>query len=406
MLLAMVPPPEPAPLWEIVPVPAAYRNCPVSAEWGNPDSDSGSARRASNTVSFVDGVLQWNGAPINETRLRQYVVAASRITPRPVMIVHAHGMSCEKLQAVTALIEGEGKCSPELCVVDFPYSSQNETFAPAPPPPPAPPRIAKVLQPISPGSWVTNDDYPAEAIRQQQHGTTGFRLDVDEKGAVTKCTVTSSSGSQILDDATCTLLTARAKFGHAEDGQGHPIPAVYSNRFRWVLPEPDPKPMVSWTDTLRISIGSGGDVISCTPQHFGPVPEWVMPGCDWLKSATRDELRNVRGSATGLVTLVLRSELRVSGVETPAAPALSPAFKPIWGMNYRVEVQPDGHPAACYVDWGHGETAVPADKCAAEGLFESGTEWHTMTTKNVVLTDGDPNVGEALNKLTVHLRHR
>lgn len=405
MLLAMMPPPEAAPLWEIVPVPAEYQACSAPANWGDHIPASGPVGRAVNSIAATaDGRVSWNGAPIDDALLRRYAGVVAQLNPTPVTIVYARGLSCERLRTITELIAAEVKCGPDLCVVTFdsPPPPRVLVVPPAPPQPP-PPRIGKVLQPISPGSWVTNDDYPAEAIRNQQQGTTGFRLEVDEKGVVTACTVTSSSGSQILDDATCALLKARAKFGHAEDGQGRPIPAVYSNRFRWILPKRDPQPMVSWTDTLRISIGAGGEVISCTPQHFGPVPAWVMPGCEWLKSASRDELRNMRGSATGPVTIVMRADYSASGIAAPAVPALSAAFKPIWGMKMRVEIEPDGHPAACYVDWGHGETAMPADRCAAEGPFESGTDWRTVTAKRTVYTDGDPNVRAALTALTAHI---
>jgi protein TonB len=108
---------------------------------------------------------------------------------------------------------------------------------PAPVAPPAPPRIAKPLQPRNPGGWVTNDDYPAAAIRAEQAGTTSFRLDVDASGKVSNCTVTGSSGSPLLDSTACALLKRRARFGPAEDSSGNKIPAVYTNRFRWELPK-------------------------------------------------------------------------------------------------------------------------------------------------------------------------
>ena len=109
---------------------------------------------------------------------------------------------------------------------------------PAPPQPPAPPRIAKPLKPRTPpGSWVTNDDYPAAAIRAEQQGTTGFRLSVDAGGKVTDCQVTSSSGSSVLDSTACSLLRRRARFTPAEDASGNKIPATFASRFRWELPK-------------------------------------------------------------------------------------------------------------------------------------------------------------------------
>lgn len=108
----------------------------------------------------------------------------------------------------------------------------------APPAPPPPPKVAKKLTPRgSPQSWVTNDDYPAAALRAEQQGTTGFRLDVDANGRVTNCTVTSSSGSSILDSTACSLLKRRARFNPAEDANGNKIPAPFVSRFRWELPK-------------------------------------------------------------------------------------------------------------------------------------------------------------------------
>lgn len=106
-----------------------------------------------------------------------------------------------------------------------------------PPPPPAPPKVAKKLTPRSaPGSWVTDDDYPPAALRSGDQGTTGFRLDVGPDGRVTNCSVTSSSGSSILDQTACRLLTRRARFNAAEDENGNKISSSFINRFVWKIP--------------------------------------------------------------------------------------------------------------------------------------------------------------------------
>jgi periplasmic protein TonB len=107
----------------------------------------------------------------------------------------------------------------------------------APPQPPAPPRIAKKLSPRgSPQSWVTDDDYPASALRSEQAGTVRFRLDVDATGKVTNCTVTGSSGTSVLDTTACNLLKRRARFNPAEDEGGNKIPAPYNGSFTWKIP--------------------------------------------------------------------------------------------------------------------------------------------------------------------------
>jgi protein TonB len=108
--------------------------------------------------------------------------------------------------------------------------------APPPPPPAAPAAPAKALQPRNPGSWVTDDDYPAAALRSGDSGTTRFRLDVDAAGRVTNCTISGSSGSALLDNTACSLLRRRARFGPAEAAGGVKIPSSYSGRFTWKIP--------------------------------------------------------------------------------------------------------------------------------------------------------------------------
>src|SRR3546814_3143032 len=110
--------------------------------------------------------------------------------------------------------------------------------APPAPPPPQPKREAVGAKPRSnPGSWATNADYPSSALRNEEEGTTGFRVTVGTHGRVTDCSVTSSSGSSTLDEATCRLITRRARFTPAEDSNGNPITDTYSNRIRWQIPE-------------------------------------------------------------------------------------------------------------------------------------------------------------------------
>lgn len=109
----------------------------------------------------------------------------------------------------------------------------------APPPPPPPPRVAAhgAIPKNNPGSWATTDDYPARALREERAGTTGFQVTVGPDGRVTDCTVTSSSGSPDLDEATCTNVKRRARFTPAVGTDGQPMSATYSNRIRWVIPK-------------------------------------------------------------------------------------------------------------------------------------------------------------------------
>ena len=111
--------------------------------------------------------------------------------------------------------------------------------APAAPPAPPPPRFTpKQPSPKSnPGSWATSNDYPSRALREEREGVTGFRVSVGPDGKVSDCSVTSSSGSPDLDQATCDNVRRRARFQPATDGEGNPTTGSYSNRIRWVIPK-------------------------------------------------------------------------------------------------------------------------------------------------------------------------
>ncbi len=111
----------------------------------------------------------------------------------------------------------------------------------------AAPLIAKTPVPPtplgSPGDWVRAEDYPAAALRMGMEGQTRFRLTVDPSGRVSACLVVASSGSAVLDEATCRLLTRRALFSPATDRKGKVVSATYSSSIRWQIPQDKANPL-------------------------------------------------------------------------------------------------------------------------------------------------------------------
>ena len=92
----------------------------------------------------------------------------------------------------------------------------------------------RAVTPIGgPGRWMTNDDYPAAAMREQREGNAGFRLTIDPAGLVTDCEITESTGHSDLDAETCAVIKRRARFNTAPDEGG---PRFYENRIRWQIP--------------------------------------------------------------------------------------------------------------------------------------------------------------------------
>lgn len=89
----------------------------------------------------------------------------------------------------------------------------------------------------NPGTWVTNDDYRPRWVAEELSGTARFTLQIDARGKVTGCMITRSTGHPALDTATCDLVTKRARFDAARDGNGKPVAGTYSNSVRWSIPE-------------------------------------------------------------------------------------------------------------------------------------------------------------------------
>jgi TonB family protein len=86
----------------------------------------------------------------------------------------------------------------------------------------------------------SDEDYPPSAIRNNEQGPVGFRLEVGDDGTPSGCAVVSSSGSQALDATTCRLLMERARFRPARDSRGRPTTDQFTGRIIWRMAEEEP----------------------------------------------------------------------------------------------------------------------------------------------------------------------
>jgi protein TonB len=108
---------------------------------------------------------------------------------------------------------------------------------PAPPPPPAPrmPGLAQRAR-ANLNSYFRLEDYPAAALRANEQGDVGFRLTIGRGGRVSRCEVTSTSGSAALDRASCAILRERARYTPARDRRGRRTRGSDAGRVSWRLP--------------------------------------------------------------------------------------------------------------------------------------------------------------------------
>ncbi|MBA4049361.1 MAG: hypothetical protein C0476_12560 [Sphingomonas sp.] len=111
--------------------------------------------------------------------------------------------------------------------------------------PPAPAAVAPAPvdsgtppQPIgSVADWFPADAYPPQARAAGQEGRTAFALDIDALGRITQCRVLQSSGSDLLDSATCTQAIINGRFRPARDAAGKPVARAWQSSMRWQLAE-------------------------------------------------------------------------------------------------------------------------------------------------------------------------
>jgi protein TonB len=93
------------------------------------------------------------------------------------------------------------------------------------------------VQPRNQSRWVRRiiEDYPSRALRQEEEGTVGVRVTVGTDGKVSACSVTSSSGSSILDKAACRSIQRYARFEPALNDAGNPISGSWSTRITYQI---------------------------------------------------------------------------------------------------------------------------------------------------------------------------
>ena len=85
------------------------------------------------------------------------------------------------------------------------------------------------------GGRMRDSDYPKGLGIEGIQGRVSVRYLVNEAGRVADCEITASSGSKILDDTTCRLITERFRFRPSRDGRGRPVPSYVVENHDWIV---------------------------------------------------------------------------------------------------------------------------------------------------------------------------
>lgn len=88
----------------------------------------------------------------------------------------------------------------------------------------------------NPGTWISANDYPLELIRAGMQGVVHFRLDVDEQGNATQCSIQQSTRPAEFDRVVCNKIARNARFEPALDSAGKPMKSYWRSTVRFELP--------------------------------------------------------------------------------------------------------------------------------------------------------------------------
>jgi TonB family protein len=80
---------------------------------------------------------------------------------------------------------------------------------------------------------LSSDDYPTAALSRDMSGSVGYDVLVSATGVPLRCTVTESSGHEILDRRTCEIVMERSAFIPASNGAGGTARGIYRSRINW-----------------------------------------------------------------------------------------------------------------------------------------------------------------------------
>ncbi|MEN3747266.1 TonB family protein [Sphingomonas sp. HF-S3] len=127
-------------------------------------------------------------------------------------------------------------------------------------------------------TWVTNDDYPAEAKRAGETGSMLIRVSTDDRGRVSDCVLMTHDTSPALNQTACRLVRERGKFRHALSSEGKPVASSITLYVSFVLEErgiptvsPGAPPRGKYEQTLRLVSDPDWSAASPTDNPSGNV---------------------------------------------------------------------------------------------------------------------------------------
>jgi protein TonB len=159
------------------------------------------------------------------------------VPPEPIKEQPQHQTDFDIPRQIVSILEPVDSYPPPPPLPPMPTPEPVKQIVLPPAPPPVSPKVEPARARAHLASYVSDQDYPASAVRNEEQGTTRFRLQVNSEGRVDQCTVIVSSGSAALDAATCQIMKKRAKFAPARNSYGQATTDIVTAGIKWMLPD-------------------------------------------------------------------------------------------------------------------------------------------------------------------------
>lgn len=84
--------------------------------WGQSAAVSALGSEVRKVVRLDGNSLTWNGSPITETQLRQYLDITTQMSPQPVLVLsYSAQTQSTRIEAIRSVIEEILQCTPANC---------------------------------------------------------------------------------------------------------------------------------------------------------------------------------------------------------------------------------------------------------------------------------------------------
>ncbi len=113
--------------------------------------------------------------------------------------------------------------------------------------------------------YISDNDYPREAIRNYAEGTVVVQFTISTNGRVPVCEIAQSSGSDLLDETSCALIKERFKYVPARGIDGKAVSETRTQRITWRLPggEATLEDITPSTLDIELIVSPDGSIREC-----------------------------------------------------------------------------------------------------------------------------------------------